>query len=95
MNVCHSNTPSEFGTHSELMMGPQHSLQQPLDITLPVFEILPTQNALTYLIALFEYTDVKNIPPNLQLTTAPQSLTGVSIVLWFIAIYDVGLALFI
>jgi len=37
MDVLHSNT-NEFCTHSKLVMGTQHSSQQSLDISLPMFE---------------------------------------------------------
>jgi len=37
IDVMHSNT-SEFCAHSELVMGTQHSSQQSLDISLPVFQ---------------------------------------------------------
>ena len=69
---------SDSCTHSEIMMSPRYCPRLSLDVTLPVFENLPTQNARTHLISLSEYMDMRNIPPSLRLAVAIHSLKGPS-----------------
>ena len=54
------------------MMSPRHCLKQSLNITLLVFENLPTQNAQAHLAELSDYMDIQKIPPNLRVVVVKQ-----------------------
>ncbi|XP_023702640.1 uncharacterized protein LOC111861912 [Cryptotermes secundus] len=63
-------------------------LSHPVDLTLPIFENKPDQNAQAHLNSLGEYIQIKKIPPPLQLAVARQSLKGISVMTWADANWD-------
>jgi hypothetical protein len=54
-------------------------LSHPFDLSLPIFEDKPDQNAQAHLNSLGEYRQIKQIPPPLQLAVARRSLKGISV----------------
>ncbi|PNF42060.1 hypothetical protein B7P43_G10991 [Cryptotermes secundus] len=63
-------------------------LSHPVELTLPIFENKPDQNAQAHLNSLGEYIQIKKIPPPLQLAVARQSLKGISVMTWADANWD-------
>ena len=73
-DVCDGHVQTVSCIHAEQNMGSRNGVTNPLEISLPAFENLPTQNARAHLIVLLEYMSGNNVPPHLQLAVAKRFL---------------------
>ncbi|PNF15927.1 hypothetical protein B7P43_G07480 [Cryptotermes secundus] len=64
------------------------TLNNSLDLALPIFAGRPEQNAKAHLNALIEFIQIKNVPPPLHLAVARRSMNGISVTTWADAIWD-------